>query len=495
MKQARLLIRADASVAIGTGHVMRCLALAQAWQDAGGGVTFAIGEAPVGVKRRLMREGFSVVRISAESGSKTDAERTAQFARELGASWIVVDGDRFGPSFSNYLRRPDVRILLMDDFSARASLPVDLVVNPNLGFREQDYTGKIPRRALLLGPRYVFLRREFSVPPTKKIFPKSGNRILVTLGGSDPENLGPRIARILAKLPSYEVTLVAGPGYAHTFDPTLKANRRVRMMRNPPNLRELMEQSDIAIIAAGGTLWELLYLGCAVLSYSRNTIQQRVVDELVAKGAVRDLGATKRFNAADLRREVVAVAESKDIRERMSKSGRKILDGRGTERVLQAIRQFDGKAPVVSTITVAPSERSEFMKLAQRHFTELDSTFVPHEDWKREYFENIRSNPNFFLRWIQHRGERAGFILFGIEKHRFLPRKTGMIYELYILPQFRKRGLAHMCAAQAIRELQVLGPSKIQLEVMEGNAAAMALWKSLDFQKVSERLVLARAAQ
>jgi ribosomal protein S18 acetylase RimI-like enzyme len=66
-----------------------------------------------------------------------------------------------------------------------------------------------------------------------------------------------------------------------------------------------------------------------------------------------------------------------------------------------------------------------------------------------------------------------------------------MIYELYIAPEFRKRGIARACAAQAIAELQNLGPTKIQLEVMEGNTAAVALWKSLQFLKVSERYVLA----
>jgi ribosomal protein S18 acetylase RimI-like enzyme len=148
------------------------------------------------------------------------------------------------------------------------------------------------------------------------------------------------------------------------------------------------------------------------------------------------------------------------------------------------------RASVVKMIPVAPSECEDFLRMAEQHFSELDSNFVPHEDWKREYFQTIQTNAEFFLRWIMQNEDRAGFILFGIENHRFLPRKTGSIYELYVTPQFRRRGLARDCAIIAIKELWALRPSKIQLEVVEGNTAAAALWASLGFRKVTERFVL-----
>jgi ribosomal protein S18 acetylase RimI-like enzyme len=142
-------------------------------------------------------------------------------------------------------------------------------------------------------------------------------------------------------------------------------------------------------------------------------------------------------------------------------------------------------------IPVSPSEREEFLRVAIAHFSELNSSFAPEEDWKQNYFETIQANPQVFLRWIMSNGERAGFILYGLENHRFLPRKTGAVYELYIVPPFRRRGIARACAEEAIRELWTFAPSKIQLEVVEGNAGAAALWRSLGFRKVTERFVLA----
>jgi ribosomal protein S18 acetylase RimI-like enzyme len=145
---------------------------------------------------------------------------------------------------------------------------------------------------------------------------------------------------------------------------------------------------------------------------------------------------------------------------------------------------------MVRMLPIASSEQDAFLRMAANHFSELNAFFVPLDDWKEHYFATIMANSQYFLRWIVWEEKRAGFILFGLEKHRFLPRKTGAIYELYVLPEFRRRGVAKACAIEAIRELWVQAPSKIQLEVIEGRVAAAALWKSLGFQKVTDRYVL-----
>jgi ribosomal protein S18 acetylase RimI-like enzyme len=144
----------------------------------------------------------------------------------------------------------------------------------------------------------------------------------------------------------------------------------------------------------------------------------------------------------------------------------------------------------VTMVAISPADRQPFLEIAEQHFRELNSGFVPQEDWKLHYFEGIMANARMFARWIVLDGERVGFIVFGLEDHCFLPRLIGLIREVYVLPEFRRMGGARNCAIQAIRELESHAPSKIQLEVMEGNTGAEALWRSLGFEKVSERLVL-----
>jgi ribosomal protein S18 acetylase RimI-like enzyme len=146
----------------------------------------------------------------------------------------------------------------------------------------------------------------------------------------------------------------------------------------------------------------------------------------------------------------------------------------------------------VTMTPIARADREAFMEMAVRHFCDLNSSFVAGDDWKQNYFERVVSKPRSFARWILCDEQRAGFVVFGLEDHRFLPRLTGMIYELYVLPEFRRMGVARSCALQAIGELREFAPSKIQLEVMEGNTGALALWRSMGFEKVSERYVLQR---
>jgi len=128
--------------------------------------------------------------------------------------------------------------------------------------------------------------------------------------------------------------------------------------------------------------------------------------------------------------------------------------------------------------------------MAERHFRELDSDFIPAKDWNMNYVVGILGNSRLSLRWVVARGRHAGFILFGIEQHFVLPRQSGVIHELYISPEFRRQGIARACARQAINELQRHMPSKVQLEIMENNRGAAALWASLGFEKVAERWVL-----
>jgi ribosomal protein S18 acetylase RimI-like enzyme len=150
---------------------------------------------------------------------------------------------------------------------------------------------------------------------------------------------------------------------------------------------------------------------------------------------------------------------------------------------------------IVRMETVSATDRDAFLAMAERLFRGLNPSFVPQADWKQSYFENILGNARLSLRWIVVDENRAGFVLFGLEAHRFLPRVNGMIYEVYVEPEFRRRGIAQIVAHQAIRELQSKSPAKIQLEVMEGNRAATALWESLGFRKVSARYVLGESKE
>ena len=336
MNLGTLLIRADASLAIGTGHVMRCVALAQAWQDAGGTVCFAAAEMPDALSSRLISEGVSLNRIHASPGGPEDANVTCAQARQLGADWVVIDGDRFGSDFLETVRAAGFCVLLIDDFAAREYFPVDLIVNPNLDDDEGPYRKRGATARLLMGPSYVLLRREFRERLTKREIRQAGNRVLVTLGGSDPENLTSKIVDALAYCSGLEVTVVVGAAYDKANELQELKTNNVRVLFNPPNMAQVMRDSDQAIIAAGGTLWELLFMGCAVLSYSRNLVQTRVAEALSQRGVLVGMGETRNFDKGALTLSVKEMVDSHLRREYMTNLAQTLVDGGGTKRVVAA---------------------------------------------------------------------------------------------------------------------------------------------------------------
>jgi UDP-2,4-diacetamido-2,4,6-trideoxy-beta-L-altropyranose hydrolase len=491
-----LIIRADASIAIATGHVMRCLALAQAWQDAGGHAVFAMAESTPAVDARLRSEGMEIVRLEAPPNGVQDARDVSALACHRHAAWVVVDGYRFDSEYQRSLKNAGLQLLFVDDLAQCEHYFADLVLDQNVHASNEMYANREPYTRLLLGPRYAMLRREFQARrECPRAIPHTGRKVLVTMGGSDPDNFTLRLIEALPgiSVPDLQITVVAGgsnPQLAQLRRAVERMDMPIHLVGNAGNMPELMAQSDIAIICGGGTLWELLYMGCATLSYFRTPAQGEIIEELDAMGVVRSMGSVEDFSQASLAGAVEEIVACQDCREKMAKLGKELVDGEGIRRVLDCVSPGRMNCPVLSLTPIETEERRDFLQMAWHHFRELNPMFTPANDWKNSYFESIQKNPNCSLRWIMADGLRAGFILFGVEEHRFLPRLTGAIYEVYVIPEQRRKGIARTCAKHVIDELWKSSPSKIQLEVIQGNAAAAELWRSLGFHKVTERFVL-----
>jgi UDP-2,4-diacetamido-2,4,6-trideoxy-beta-L-altropyranose hydrolase len=339
---AHLLLRTEASVAIGTGHLMRCLALAQAWGDAGGRAVFAMAQATPAVEERLRNEGFEVTRVAAQVGSAADAEQTTRLALMHGASWVIVDGYEFGAEYQESLKRIGMKVLFIDDNGHAGKYSADLVLNPNVHANESLYSNREPYTRLLLGSRYVLLRREFERWRTwKREIPVNGRKILITMGGSDPDNLTYRAIRALmeARIEGLEAMVVVGGSNPHleSLQPlAAECGESIRLLRDPSNIPDLMAWADLAVVAGGGTLWELLFMGCPVLSYARNPVQAQIISQLSEEGIVGGLGYPQESSQAG-KTALVELAKSQEGRARCSQLGRERIDGHGAERAFELL--------------------------------------------------------------------------------------------------------------------------------------------------------------
>jgi len=335
MRRGVLLFRADATVTSGTGHVMRCLALAQAWHDGGGRAVFAMADATPAVEERLRSEGFEVTRLVVRVGSVADAEETAKLAHQHNASWAVVDGYGFGAEYQANLKSRGLKVLFIDDNGHAGHYSADLVLNQNVYAEEAPYRSRGLSTKLLLGPRFAMLRREFAAwREWRRENPAIVRKVLVTMGGSDPDNITERVLHVILAKRELEVTVVVGGSNPHRRElRTLAGKHRgtVHLVENASNMPELIADADVAVAGAGTTSLEMCFLGLPAVLIVLADNQRAVAEELGRRGVAIHLaeGAT----ASVLAEHLASLLASPDRRKAMSEMGRKLVDGRGAERV------------------------------------------------------------------------------------------------------------------------------------------------------------------
>jgi UDP-2,4-diacetamido-2,4,6-trideoxy-beta-L-altropyranose hydrolase len=331
-------MRADASVAMGTGHAMRCFALAQAWRDAGGRAVFAMAQATPAIDARLQRESIEVARLKVEPGSADDAQETIALARKKKACWVVVDGYCFGADYQAALKRAALRVLFIDDNGHAGHYSADLVLNQNAHASQALYPSRDASTRLLLGPRFAMLRREFTEwRGWNREIRAVACRVLVTMGGSDPDNLTDRVVEAILAVPGVNATVVVGGSNPHL--PRLQelvagAQRDVQLVENVMNMPELMSNSDAAISAAGTTSLEMCSLGLPALLIELANNQRSAAEELSRRGAAINLGEGAEASPRVLAEHLVRLLASPETRKTMSETGRKLVDGLGAERVV-----------------------------------------------------------------------------------------------------------------------------------------------------------------
>ncbi|MEQ9823979.1 MAG: hypothetical protein ABQ298_06310 [Puniceicoccaceae bacterium] len=306
----RLLIRADASVGVGHGHVLRMLALAQAWQRMGGEVYFVWIDGPQHLVEKLKLEGceFRQIPKRVQVGSITDASNTAQWATELGASVVVLDGYGFGEAYAQALKA-QLRCPAVCVVDAEPSVHLlhfaDAVLYP--GFVESTMDANASER-LWKGRDFVLIRNEFiDALELRVLSPALSDasravHLLIGLGGSDPCTASELILAALLKrlkghaiLHTLKVRLIVGGSNPH-----LHALERLmsqipsecgwELCLDVSDMPAQLQWADGVITAAGGMFWEwqLFQLPGAIVAIADN--QCPLYHHAVASGWATGLG-------------------------------------------------------------------------------------------------------------------------------------------------------------------------------------------------------------
>jgi UDP-2,4-diacetamido-2,4,6-trideoxy-beta-L-altropyranose hydrolase len=339
-REGLLVIRADAGVAVGIGHVMRCLALAQAWRDRGRDAAFVLADAPPELERELGRERFAIHCLDAPAGGEADARETAEFARRGRAWWILLDGYGFGDEYQRILKSAPFRLARIEDDTADPGF-ADLVVNQNAHAAERVDEPPSPR--VLRGTRYALIRREFQrwLPFRHPIEPQA-RRILITMGGSDPDNAAETVLRSLRNVggTDFRIRIVSGPANPHRDSlrrELVLHEGRAELIAGDADMPELMAWADLAVSAAGSTSWELAFMGVPMVAVILAENQRRIARSLEEAQVAVGLGWHATLREATVAAAVARLLPDALGRTAMSRRGRELVDGLGARRAAEAL--------------------------------------------------------------------------------------------------------------------------------------------------------------
>ncbi|RYD95874.1 MAG: UDP-2,4-diacetamido-2,4,6-trideoxy-beta-L-altropyranose hydrolase [Sphingobacteriales bacterium] len=350
----RIAIRVDASDRIGSGHVMRCLTLAERLRETGAEVLFVCRNHTGNMQGTVKQRGFSLAALPLVQTADDlvgyalwlgvdpalDALQTRAAIASNGwdkIDWLVVDHYGLDVSWECDLRDMVARIAVIDDLADREH-DCDVLVDQNLvadfGSR---YNRLLPARAKrLLGPGYALLQPDYAALAASRKTRRMQGRVLVFLGGVD-QGLTLKAVQGYVAVDRFGLTCDV---VVSSMNPDLSEIERIaaersdiRVFASIPSLAPLMVEADIAVGAGGATSWERLCLGVRALVVVLAENQRPIAEELSRRGLVSVVGDVGSVEADDFSSAI----DAEFARAAAPLEARDLVDGLGAARVVSAM--------------------------------------------------------------------------------------------------------------------------------------------------------------
>lgn len=340
MNDARtLLIRADAGGLLGTGHIMRMIALAQAWQDSGGDVHLAACQCPDALVERIKQENIAVhCWNDTQMGGAEDAERTMHLLNRTQSKWLVLDGYHFTESYHQAIGSICAKVLAVDDWGHCDRWDVDLLLNQN--FHAEDQYLKKPHglhtSSLMAGPKFALLRREFRHLPARFVSDMAKPRLLVTFGGVDPDDATGTVLSCLERAGlNWNVTALIGTGNPNRtkIEDMCAQLPNTSVLHAVIDMPSLYASHDGVISAAGSSCYEWLRFGLPALVYAIADNQVPLLPYLNEIDGVEAPGWLSEASAIHIQQALERLHGRIGSHRRQTS----IIDGLGAQRVVKTL--------------------------------------------------------------------------------------------------------------------------------------------------------------
>lgn len=506
-----VLIRADASVLIGSGHIMRCLSLANGLKIHGKSCVFAARNIPDGLAEKLKILGHDIIILKGDNEPPMDKAQ-GQYGKWLGTSEIG-DADTLLTALAPYIAKNGMPELIIcdhyalgaqwekrvgqslkapiaaiDDLSDRVH-DCQWLIDTTYGKIPADYQGLVPKNCqTLIGSKYALLRPEFA-----KMRPKSLTRrdvrfkredpvgnVLISMGGMDKDNVSRLMLEAIAALPetpSFETHILVGSNCPHlstlrSFAETLPFD--VTIHAGVDDVTPLLMAADICIGAAGSSTWERCCLGLPTINIILADNQKTIARKMAERGAVIDAGFFSDLDIESFSAEILAPLLANSLqRQELSLACRSVCNGHGVTYVAESLEVRTVKHSKIIALTRARSADIktvyEWQCLPEtRRFA--NTSEIPKWDEHTKWMQNKLTDPNCYFYIIKCNQTDAGVVRLDRDTQH---GEIAFTVSIFISPEFFGLGVAS--AALCILA-KFHSKKKIFAQVHDTNKSSIALF-------------------
>jgi UDP-2,4-diacetamido-2,4,6-trideoxy-beta-L-altropyranose hydrolase len=502
-----VIIRVDSSISIGSGHVLRCLTLAENIRAEGGECYFICRNLSGHLIELIEDKGYTVHLLPAPSSKivvlehevssyykwlssswHEDAVECSSILSTYQVDWLVVDHYALDYRWENHLRNHARKIMVIDDLADRSHI-CDILLDQTYGRLSNHYDSLVPFKCRkLLGSKYVLLRREFREHRNIALANRRHRelkKLLISFGGGDNAKI---VAKVLRALPQsllpkdLEITAVLGWGATRLNELKEQASRlpwKVVVLESVDNMAELMASNDWAIGAAGSTSWERACLGLPTVMIVVAENQKLIAENLQQSGVTSLVNLLEIDNGKELTRAIDYLFNQY---EDMVLNSEKVCDGLGASRVIHFMIQTEDFSKPEVLLKKASHQDCELIYSWQQqpHVRALSrNKSIPSLSEHKAWFTAKLDDPQAFFYLIEERKIPVGVV-------RLDSTGVDQQYEvsIYLSSGMEGRGVAF----QSLQLLRKLHPQfDIMATVLAGNISSHRLFECLGYQKIDEK--------
>lgn len=344
-KTGKILFRVNGGKGIGLGHLMREITIAKLLMEFhGAGVRFLVN-GDVSVKDILTRYGLPFFTLSAGGQREEEISMIKSIFEEFKFHMIILDlRGVMSINYMNSLKSLNVPAVSVDNTSKGACL-ADINIFPVAYFDDKFLSHCDIKGEVYGGAEYVVIDDKFNIPHHGKRKHSQNNalKVLVTFGGTDPNNLTERVVRALVETDlSLQLDVIIGPAFrkGNRFEDLFqKYKEKITLYKNIDNLSGLMSTADIAFTALGITTYELAYMGVPSVIIANFRSDEKYLNVFKKLGISLPLGYYNDLTGGDIRRAAGMFVRNKSMLKSMSQKGKRLIDGYGAKRIADIIME------------------------------------------------------------------------------------------------------------------------------------------------------------